>query len=92
MVTFDESWSLQLDSNDEETKAQYNEIKKVNSLKLNNLKRTGRCFEHVFHAKKIMKTNLFQLLAREHTEGKRKGKCWLDCVEIAKMFHEWKMP
>lgn len=66
--------------------------KKVNSLKLNNLKRTGRCFEHVFQTKKNLKTLLFQLLSKERTEGKRKGKCCLDCVGVAKMFRKWKMP
>lgn len=39
-----------------------------------------------------MKTQLFQLLARKHTQGRKKVKCWLDCVATAKMVREWKMP
>lgn len=68
------------------------EIKKVNSFKLNNLKKTGRCSEHVFQTKKIMKTHSLWLLAKESTDGKiMKAKCWLDCTRIA-MFRVWKIP
>lgn len=87
MITFGRSWSHELDSNDGESKAQ-NDEKKINSLNLNSLKRTGRCFEHVFQTKKFMKTPIISTAV----EGRHKMKeeSWLDCTKVTKKFESEK--